>query len=836
MHTRKTLVLVSVVLFPFLVACALDAEQHGASEEELRLGGETIDGVGGVVLPAPDPRAQVRMETGRQAQLPVSWYYEGGRWSTTGLHVRTVCQGDADTGLLVRGRGLARFDDDSASAGGNGKGSYVSFAAPSRPVWERFTITAFSMDRATAFCRLETSTNGGGTWTLLTEDHFGGTTVDVGALRQDDFLEVRASASGGDDVGGAPESHYDTRMLLFDPFDETRSVLFDDDGGTLGINPRIDVPDATRTGGANWVLVGKKGRSTSSNLGVEVRVDLVHGPLDADYAQTALGGWSYLEPGRYYAWVHAKTSAPIGTTGGYYNPADALPTDWTCPSDNRGRLDGWAFRLNVDRWESGAAKPALSRRIRLAQMGARANEYNVFLLPIDVREAAYYRMGTTEADPTVTLFGYWRIRRNPDASELTAVTWNTLYDDGHNHHNKILNASNLLATRGTIHRTSLSIEEPRDQAPFQWDADVIGLTELREGNDDGHDMQHYAQLFRDEAERVGSTQWTYVWGRDEEYSFATDGAAPLFVASPFYPGTGDAGIHFSQAAKDAAGCEGSYGTMMCELDDSSGGSIGQGWWSIIGKVGIRRYGLGADRPITVVNLHLKSGAAFAERKYQLDQLIDTLEDLLAAEPGAFNRSGSTSPQHHQNRLVLLGDFNISAHHCGEHYWLLRRLREAFGYAIDASMYAGDWDGHDAVGSFDGWVPFEDYPGDPGYPWWLTTYRGDKPDGLRRTDRYDAIMLVGKGWAYDDPVVEYQVMNDRSDSTIMSPVGYAVEMWHSSDLVTNGLDSSGIARGYRPNYRLSLPPGIGSSSPFVPGEPALDSDHVPVRARLRVFQR
>ena len=36
------------------------------------------------------------------------------------------------------------------------------------------------------------------------------------------------------------------------------------------------------------------------------------------------------------------------------------------------------------------------------------------------------------------------------------------------------------------------------------------------------------------------------------------------------------------------------------------------------------------------------------------------------------------------------------------------------------------------------------------------------------------MLVGKGWAYDDPVAEYQVTSDRAQSTIMSPGGRGVE--------------------------------------------------------------
>ena len=240
-----------------------------------------------------------------------------------------------------------------------------------------------------------------------------------------------------------------------------------------------------------------------------------------------------------------------------------------------------------------------------------------------------------------------------------------------------------------------------------------------------------------------------------------------------------------------------------------------------------------------MNLHLQDAAETDDRPEQLESLMRILDRLLKAQPRAFNQSGSSDPEHFENRIIVMGDFNQRAHHCGEHYWLLRGMREHFGYVMDSAMGAGDYDMHDEAGSFANWVDSNDWKENPSahpnFPWWLSTYRGTDANGRGRTERYDAIMLVGKGWAYDDPVIEYEVMNDRSMATPMSPTGAAVEQWQSSKLVTNGsILEGGYASGYRPNYRLSAP--AGASDSFVPGEPALDSDHAPIRARLRVFVR
>jgi hypothetical protein len=36
---------------------------------------------------------------------------------------------------------------------------------------------------------------------------------------------------------------------------------------------------------------------------------------------------------------------------------------------------------------------------------------------------------------------------------------------------------------------------------------------------------------------------------------------------------------------------------------------------------------------------------------------------------------------------------MNAHTCGEHYWILQKLRQHYGYAVDASMYLLDANGN-----------------------------------------------------------------------------------------------------------------------------------------------
>jgi hypothetical protein len=248
----------------------------------------------------------------------------------------------------------------------------------------------------------------------------------------------------------------------------------------------------------------------------------------------------------------------------------------------------------------------------------------------------------------------------------------------------------------------------------------------------------------------------------------------------------------------------------------------------------------------VVNLHLRDeSTAYLRRDLQLNDLIKKLKKFLNKFPLAFNAQGKPQALHHQNRIILLGDFNMSAHHCGEHYWMLNKLRKAFGYAVDVSM-AGDNDMHDILGAMgangvpQGWQSAKSWKNNPGasrnFPWWMTTHSGTSRNGNGRNERYDGVMLVGKGWAYDDPVRDYEVMWDRGGRNVMTGSRRGgVEMSMKRNLVRG--------TGYKPRYPLGCISVSGGSGCFetmdgstAPGSTALDSDHLPVRTKLRIFLR
>jgi hypothetical protein len=484
---------------------------------------------------------------------------------------------------------------------------------------------------------------------------------------------------------------------------------------------------------------------------------------------------------------------------------------------------------------------------------------NLFLAEIKVDEAAWYRLEAYRplgAHPDVRFFNKWFAHRNPDASEIKVVSYNTFYEDG-NHPERIRNASNLLATRGSLMRADLYVEERADQALWQWDADIIGLQELQKEYPP-HDPNvplplwtafGLADTFAEEAEHRGTLRWRYVKGRDEDFFLGESGLGPLFVGENAWPGHSETGIYFSNDAKHQAQCtyDGRLDYAECHIDDAASGlsdAQAANNYATPAKAAARRYGSSHDRPIAAFNLHLEFESddwyALDSTKYhrwtELDSLIKKIDKLLVADPNAFNAPSTagnrTDPLYWQNRFVIMGDFNMNAHTCGEHYWLLQKLRQHYGYAVDASMYLLDANGnhfaaHDKMGDLSNWQGVSDWRNAPDmsqnsrYPWWSATYRGATGEVNRKSERYDAIFLVGKGWSSDDPLLEYKVMPDRDAPSPMYPNGGGVEMWMSnSDIVANG------GTNYHPNWDLAYGRG--------PGTPALHTDHQPLMARIRVY--
>jgi hypothetical protein len=833
---------------------------------------------------------------GRLNKLPVSWYYHTAIRSETGLEAKTECsaQGSGDTGIILATSRYAIMNDDSPVAGGNGKGSYV--ASPDVTMTD-YHLYVFSMRRGTSRCTLYTRSAPSATWRKQVTEEFGGTVVAVGPMRPGDFLEVQSP--GG---SGRPSDEDDTQMVLIDAGNADRGFRYSDDRTGSDHDPRIDITGAPWISANNLALLGKKYRTTVSARGVEAYVDLVRGPLDEGPLSSAFpdhggeGTGIPLQAGRYFAWVYAATDSPVGYPSPGHNPASDMPGG-KCPNYVRGSFDTAAFQLYAEQYWGGderAGTPGRWRKVsseRVIPLGALGtgpgNGWNLFLIELSVNAPGNYRLVTTGVNPTVRFFTAWRALRNPDASELRVATFNTLYDrseagtlgeDGE-FTAKTRNAADLLATRARVFPQALRVDEGYNDQ-FKFDADVVGLQELKRSwtyhpTEVPNPFEYafgYAEIFKAQASSRDSRNWQYVKGRDEQFPTAS-GLGPLFVASNVRP-VSENGIYFGPLAKSEAGCE-DYGDLEyaeCQLE-GLGGVFAITNYGVPGKLSARRYGVGEDRPIAVVNVHLEAdGDNSDHRRAEIQSLISTLGALLEREPGAFN-AGSGNParrqrQYHQNRIIVLGDFNMTAHGCGEHYWLLRWLRDAFGYAVDVAL-AGDFKSqgnhfgmHDAMGAvgpdgnprpytrFGEWRCHASYTTGSVFPWWSATHRSvgtdvdcgcpdikklyrisgnyaqqycrkEPPTLGSENERYDAIMLVGLGWAYDDPVRDYLVMAGRSRVSPLNPLGTGVESWIGADDVPN-------QTGYAPAFDL----GEG----IMAGSPALHSDHMPVGAKLRVFLR
>ncbi len=877
--------------------------------------------------PPPAPPAEFDLAAGRLNKLPVNWYWKQTDFRplinadkvVIGNHALRVyaehTAGDVVAFLvqvktLAGGHVSAHFSKDKEAD----NRTYIELQE--QPEARKYDIYAFSLKRATAYCALKYKVKTGLVWPLNfatippsggrgNPTHIGGTLVRVGALRLGDFLEVQTAG----DNRGANGDFQDTQMLLFDlgpgscltKCQTQNQPRYGDNQLSGDLDPLISLPTRAVAGGPNWsntdnyVLLGRVGAGNGLNSGVETVVDLIRGPLNQDgplvpfhvNGGIGMGEWSLLYPGRYYLWIYAKTTQPIGdlainSYGGQYNSPCGFYYG------NRGQPNDDAFTLYLDRQRNPFSNPSKitadvlkSRIIPRAALGTDADEtadtWNRFVIEVEVYETGNYRL-RTEVAPGMTglvFHPYLQWRRNPDVNEIKVLSHNTLFNADVDSESKYRNSANLFATRGTISASDLSISEPLDQAPFEWDADVIGLQEFIKCTNPTlccryfygtaciqYDDFYYAKAFVNEAETRGSLQWEFVKGRDEDWTWglgAGPGLGPVFINEKLWPVTNDpASIYFSQADKEGI-CNGStLDYAECFLSASSRYVVGETrTYMIPGRVAAKRYGSNPDLPIAVFNMHFDSEVVTARSWFGIDRLISKVKTLMTRNPLAFNREGNTSPLSSENRFIIFGDSNLSAHDCGEHYAMLRKLRENFGYAVDVAMAAAPaekWYGmHDngryvySTGGvyapdpfvsvtdwrarFDNPVVWPDPLNSPDFPWWSSTWRGKTNGFSKRGERYDVVWLVGLGWASDDPVRVYTIMSDNHDTRgEFTRDGGCVRMW------TGALDSlnhpnwcgSDPSKTYRPNRALCSGTDCYRA--------ALYTDHLPIGARLRVQSR
>jgi hypothetical protein len=900
--------------------------------------------------PLPAGPASTVMFSGHQTKVPVSSFITNqwriGTSSASHSFEVMTCNCSGDTGLLVRASNTSsgawiatRYNDDgnTGCTGGTSpeKGSRLAFTGT---VPTSYDVYAFSQDRATAYCSIWYRQNGGA-WTFWRADHIGGALVDVGAMATDATLEVRTPNNGL--TGPAID---DTRMVMFNlpgtslsptaTHSSTVDLLASDNRAPTDRDPAIAIASSANPAvwstGSTFTLDGKKDRATTSAEAVETFVDLVRGPINQGQSSLTIpynGGASSsltLAPGRYALWVNAWTLRPPGSTFTHYNrtDTDALG-DNDCASSidyDRGELNGPGLTLTVERFTPVlnlwiATPLSTGNLLRKVPRGAFGMDFDNqrFAVEISVPTAGTYRIRAASLGEGIFLDTTAHVVKNADSTEIKVASANLLYNDpgGDGSSNEYKNASNLMATRGSVLASTMQVEEREDQAPYQWQADVVALTENR--------TRAYFHDFVNEAQTRGALAWDFVYGQNEggdwSETFGDWGRGALLVSENLWPSNG-ASIRFVGNALggtsectspdfqhlcagnlDCApgcvvphpscttGCTLAGDNYYCSEDDpryqhcyiADNGDDAIWKWIIPGRLSVRRAGSTA-RPIAVIQLHLhsKGGSGQDDRLVEMREIARRIEELMDQScPGcgnnarSFNKDGIDDPQAAGNRILLVGDFNVYAHGCGEHYWLLREMRSRFGFAVDAAMAAEggdewsfgmhDWgaaSGDDAVNPVTGlpepyvnrntwgalalthmnkWLNEKKAAAMP-FPWWSRTFRSETACPGYQGDRHDMIMLVGRGWASDDPVVSYTVMQDSnkpSPFAVLNDDGTVrggVEMfeWNSTACtpgdVKGGVPDSGT--NYSPNYDV----GAGTG----PGRAALITDHRPIAARLRIF--
>jgi hypothetical protein len=297
-------------------------------------------------------------------------------------------------------------------------------------------------------------------------------------------------------------------------------------------------------------------------------------------------------------------------------------------------------------------------------------------------------------------------------------------------------------------------------------------------------------------------------------------------------------------------------------------------------------------PVMVVHTYYDSDTDDAgNRLEQATRVRDVLVNLLALDPYGFNTAGSNNLLHAGNRIIVLGDQNMANTNNSEVNSELEMFRGAFGYAVDVSMAATDGNGDlaRAMDTHYGCLPLMDarmlsveieppfvtretWFSDPvagpngtvfpalGYrlpglkdldlhsvdrhvselfhPWWNsteTTYESYRPVG---GDRNDVVLLVGLGWAEDDPVRHYLVPSVLELTEMMEPNPNAGrnrygEIEHGGIDIRRYCDRPDYVHGsagdsYEPEFTNVCGVHDDATKQIV-----YQSDHRPIGARLRV---
>jgi hypothetical protein len=782
------------------------------------------------------------MYAGRLANIPVSAFYESPTVTLRSTIAKPFFYASCRDQNLDRGGGRNVSDvtmflvisdeannivevkhDDGGSPCGNGGANGAKIYGRADGAEYRYKALLVSNRRNTALCSISRAdteildaagpgTCGLGTSkvSLATNRQVGGTLVKVGPLPQGDTFEVQTP------LNGASQNVDRTRMMLLRLDGGSGRSLSGVPVGASDQDPHLTVPSGFSDTAENYILLGKSGTTSASNEGVETRVDLLHGPLNL----RTVGGAFHpsesrglnLSSGRWNIEVTGRPRQAVGD-----GDDGVAEQDRPCRLDpfvppGRGALNRPGFALGLQIQDEGVWRPDRSVAERLIPLGAFGNALNdhSIYLNKEVVRSTQLRPVVGENAPGWT-WGIWSAHRNPDNSAIRLATQNMLYRDAHpvatpegtvgamveDEINEYRNAAHLFASRGSISKSNLQVRDPTDRGPHEWDADVVVLTE---GNDTPGEPRRL-NAFLDEANGTGSRRWVGTQQIGEYWPLPNrrDSNNMLFAASNV---NGGLVCEKEDAPANVGRCR------RRPLDDVLSGGIRNfvvpGFVNALRRIGFTHSVAPADStPIGVMAVHLDTN--ILARRFEVLHLADQMEDVLRKNANRINRAGQTDPRSSGNRFVVIGDVNTKHHECGETYWLLRSLRERFGYAVDLAMAMDDSTGNsrhyamhnqgpnlvagipDPYQSKNNWAklgPEEQWRSSIDrtmrFPWWAGTSPGQSADAEAGShERLDQIWLVGRGWEKDDVgSLHYKVLSAIKVASPFSLNGspFGVETW------------------------------------------------------------
>jgi len=781
------------------------------------------------------------------------------------------------------GRTYTAFDDNGAVGDGNGRCSDIDTGYHAGAV--TYAVYVFSMARGTSRATFEWSTDGGLTWPQRYTDNFGGTLVRVGAMSAGDYVQVLTPTDGvGDEstrialfeAPAAGTGRVERAVLTHDG-----AIVGDRDPRVTTATAYPSASTVALVGKRTRSTASLRGVEVSVDL---VRGPLDHGVASAALScvgATCTGAPVVLPRGRHQVSIVARTSRPLGdVVAGQENYADAMGAVVDEGNNNFGRCghiargEGNTLALRVVLKASGA--PVATRVVPRGLLGGDLTTPSRITFDVEADGVTPYSVDVDRLAPDVTLDSSWHRARNPDTAQLRVASYNFAYwaaDGDEGVRTAILqNAADLLGTRGDLRPASLEVVELANQGRWQWEADVIAFQEFYRTT-----AQHVADRLRART----SYGWNYANSMTENNLTHTF-YGPVFVNERTTPRTSiayaRAQLDDGSSARrcDRRGDDTADLYSSCFLGETDLTWYNQRNYAVPVRVRAPR-AIGAnaasDTPVALFNWHLFHERHLPSARAQnVQYLIDSVRYLMSrpadgASPAgacAFNRACVDDAMHPRNRILIVGDSNMENHRCGEFTGALRALRAAFGYAIDASAATVDPQGRtfdmhysgaslldaragtfgdcndpawasslrrgaSATGCPFQWASdqvFNAAPPSPitantWFPWWAATF-ADADAVSHGKERFDAVFLVGRGWADDDPVAAYEVMPHRQESSPMGQGGVELSYNYGS--------CDGRVANVTENYRPNVAVGICSATS---GAPALRSDHIPVSVRLRV---